>query len=146
MGRIIVEHYITRDVLRSDPNTLFVFGDNMKELGFGGQAREMRGEPNAVGIPTKWEPSNEPKAFLCDHDFPGACKQRIDDRFMRLVDHLIKGGDVVWLEAGIGTGLADLRNRAPRIWEYIEKRRAELFTLYGAALTSQQQNTTQEKT
>jgi redox-sensitive bicupin YhaK (pirin superfamily) len=34
---------------------LFVFGDNLRRTGFGGQAAEMRGEPNAVGIAPGYE-------------------------------------------------------------------------------------------
>jgi hypothetical protein len=43
-----------------------VFGDNGRRIGFGGQAKEMRGEPNAIGVATNWEPSNRPNAFFSD--------------------------------------------------------------------------------
>lgn len=119
------ERFVTRDMLRAAPDTLFVFGDNMKERGLGGQAREMRGEPNAIGIPTKWRPSNDIDAFFIDTDMP-AVQGLIDERFSRIEAHLIKGGEVIWPSAGIGTGLADLRSRAPRIYAYIENRRAAL--------------------
>jgi hypothetical protein len=135
MSGLTIAQYITRDQLRALPDTLFVFGDNMRERGLGGQAREMRGEPNAVGIPTKWAPSNAAIGFFCDSDLP-ACKGLIDQRFTKLRGHLSKGGEVVWPEAGIGTGLADLKSRAPRIWEYIEIQRAELFALYWTAAFS----------
>lgn len=136
MGKISLVHYITRAQLQAAPETLFVFGDNMRERGFGGQAREMRGEPNAVGIPTKWEPSNSANAFFCNSDL-AACKGLIDNRFLKLLRHLQAGGNVVWPDAGIGTGLADLKSRAPRIWEYIEIQRAALFAMYWTApLTS----------
>jgi hypothetical protein len=118
-------HWVTRDMLRSSPETLFVFGDNMKQRGLGGQAREMRGEPNAVGIPTKWRPSNDCDAFFIDTDLP-AVQGVIDQAFDRITAHLESGGEVVWPSAGIGTGLADLSARAPRIFEYIEARRAAL--------------------
>lgn len=42
--------YIKRQDLKSNPNTQYLFGDNLKRSGFGGQAKEMRGEPNAIGI------------------------------------------------------------------------------------------------
>lgn len=129
MGRIVLERYVTRHQLQADPTTLFVFGDNMRERGLGGQAKEMRGEANAVGIPTKWAPSNAATGFFCNSDL-AACRGLIDTRFAKLRRHLNAGGDVVWPEAGIGTGLADLKSRAPRIWEYIEIQRAELFALH----------------
>lgn len=48
--------WITRDMLRKEPEARFVFGDNAYRKGFGGQAKEMRGEPNALGVATKWYP------------------------------------------------------------------------------------------
>lgn len=120
--RLTERHYITREMLRKQPDTLFVFGDNMQRAGLGGQAREMRGEPNAVGIPTKWRPSNANDAFFTDLDMP-AVQDAIDDAFARLEAHQ---GPIVWPAAGIGTGLAHLKSRAPTIAQYIEGRRAAL--------------------
>lgn len=87
--------HITREMLRAEPDTLFVFGDNMKERGFGGQAKEMRGEPNAVGIPTKWEPTNADRSFFINNDLP-AVEGLIRARFQHLSNHMAFGGDVVW--------------------------------------------------
>jgi hypothetical protein len=119
---------ITRKMMREFPDHLFVFGDNMLEQGMGGQAKEMRGEPNAVGIPTKFLPSYEPQAFFSDDDLHRV-KYRIDDRVLKLFCHASDGGTVVWPEDGIGTGLADLKNKAPAIWELIEKYRLALERL-----------------
>lgn len=112
---------ITRQMLRNEPKTLFVFGDNMQERGLGGQAKEMRGEPNAVGIPTKHEPSMREAAFFSDKDLE-AVKSTIGDRFDKLADHMLDGGTVVFPSAGVGTGLADLEQKAPLIWNYIQMR------------------------
>lgn len=114
--------FITRNMLREEPNNLFVFGDNVIQHGFGGQAKEMRGEPNAVGIPTKWKPNNERESFFYDFQFP-AVKFLIDASFSQLNKHL---GDIIWPEDGIGTGLARLTQTAPLIWRYIEKKKAQL--------------------
>lgn len=116
----------TRSDLRANKNTLFVFGDNMVRQGRGGQAAECRDEPNAVGIPTKWNPSTNQSAYFSDLDIAKATPQ-IDAAFNRLVDHLRQGGDVVWPADGIGTGLAKLREKAPAINAYIERKRAELL-------------------
>lgn len=116
---------IFRPSVRMEPNALFVFGDNMKRYGKGGQAKEMRGEPNVVGIPTKNSPANHDAAYFSDADFEKA-KPEIDAAFARLAEHLQNGGKVVWPADGIGTGLADLENRAPRIWEHIEERLSQL--------------------
>lgn len=117
--------FITREMLRSEPGTLFVFGDNMIGRGFGGQAKAMRGEPNAVGIPTKLLPGMRSADFFRDEDFERA-KPKIDAAFVRLFSHAALGGDIVWPEDGIGTGLAQLAARAPKIWKLIEESRVAL--------------------
>lgn len=124
--------HITRKMLRDEPDTLFVFGDNMAECGLGGQAKEMRGEPNAVGIPTKWRPNMSRGAFF-DNSQPclDAAKPVIGSRFDQLAEHLHKGGKVVFPEAGIGTGLANLATKAYLIWNYIQMRIKELETIKG---------------
>lgn len=108
------EKFITRQMLRDEPETLFVFGDNVEHQGYGGQAGEMRDEPNAVGIPTKWRPSMNSDAFFGDRDYVRV-HAMIFPIFQRLSQHLAKGGDVVWPENGIGTGRAQLKERAPQI-------------------------------
>lgn len=105
---------ITRAMLRAEPQTLFVFGDNLQRRGLGGQAAEMRGEPNAVGLPTKREPSTHPWAYLRDADLPLVQAAAAPD-VARLKRHLEAGRDVVWPSAGIGTGRAELAGRAPAI-------------------------------
>lgn len=47
---VVKQDQIMRRDLLDNQDKLYVFGDNMVRRGFGGQAREMRGEPNAVGI------------------------------------------------------------------------------------------------
>lgn len=117
--------HITRDMLKSRPDTLFVFGDNMIARGLGGQAKEMRGEPNAVGIPTKMLPGMGYADFFRDEDFDRA-KPKIDAAFVRLFAHAAGCGKIVWPAAGIGTGLAELPKRAPKIWQLIEENRTAL--------------------
>jgi hypothetical protein len=119
------EKHITREMLQAEPNTLFVFGDNIAQVGKAGQAREMRGEPNAAGIPTKWSPSMRLDAFFTD-DQLDLVKDNIDAAFGRLFMHAACGGDIVWPEDGIGTGLAQLPRRSPAIWDYIERGRKAL--------------------
>lgn len=126
MSKVIYVKYYDRPLIRSFPDTLFVFGDNMARRGYGGQAAVARGEPNAVGIPTKWVPTSAPEAFFSDNDFTKVIPT-IDAEFLRLTLH---PGKVVWPADGIGTGLAQLVSRAPQIFYYIEKKRLEL-EIYG---------------
>jgi hypothetical protein len=49
--------WLTRKDLRRRPDIIFLFRDNLEQRGFGGQAKAMRGEPNAIGIPTDKKPT-----------------------------------------------------------------------------------------
>ncbi len=114
--------HITRAMLQAEPEKLFVFGDNMHRKGYGGQAKEMRGEPNAVGIPTKVFPSMTHGSFFEDVDFITFIKYSLKD-FQRLYDH---PGIIVWPKDGIGTGRARLKEKAPKIWYWIENQKLAL--------------------
>lgn len=127
-GKIVkVDMYVRTD-LRNNFNTLYVFGDNMALRGLGGQARECRGEPNAIGIPTKWQPSMTPDSFFCDDDLDDV-GPTIDGAFLELASHLRKGGTVVWPRDGVGTGLAKLEEKAPAIFKYIQDSLEQLENL-----------------
>lgn len=64
---LIYQKMIFRKDLKTNPDKLYVFGDNVERQGLRGQAAEMRGEPNAIGFPTKWFPKLTPKAFFWDN-------------------------------------------------------------------------------
>lgn len=123
------EKRITRDMLRAEPETLFLFGDNLQRRGLGGQAKEMRGEPNAVGIPTKKAPSMHPCDMYKDADLGAYLDARAHD-VMRLSRHLMDGGTVVLPADGLGTGRAQLKQSAPAIWSQLQE---DLTALKAAA-------------
>ena len=119
-GRVIRMLVVTEAVVRGNPEWLFVFGDNMDGSGFGGQARAMRGKPNAIGVPTKWKPTMGADAFFQDRDFAyTAVRAAITEPFRRVRRELVAGRTVVIPAAGLGTGLAELPKRAPLIHGYI---------------------------
>jgi len=101
--------WITREMLRAEPDAIFVFGDNAERYGLGGQAKEMRGEPNALGVATLYAPGK----------FYGANPLRevaivIDD--LCLIGCELANGKTVYVPAdGLGTGLARLPESAPAI-------------------------------
>ncbi|MHA1591486.1 MAG: DUF7831 domain-containing protein [Candidatus Heimdallarchaeaceae archaeon] len=105
--------YITRKYVREHPEKIFVFGDNCLHSGYGGQAKEMRGEPNAYGIPTKRYPTMDENAFFTDDDFENLIVF-IDDAIEKIP---IDGREIVVLP--LGTGLAQLPQRAPRVYKYL---------------------------
>ena len=125
---LIYQKQITADDLRANPDVLYLFGDNGTRLGLGGQARIMRGKRNTQGILTKWKPRMEEGAFLSDDDFSMATYV-IDGDFRRPRQQIQAGGVVVCPLDGLGTGLADLPTRAPRIMEYIRDHLRTLHTL-----------------
>ena len=113
--------YISRTAVRANPDKIFLFGDNLEKAGFGGQAAEMRGEPNAIGIPTKRKPSMTPDSFFTDDEYEANIKA-IDEA----LDVIPQGKPLVVPVAGLGTGLADLRNKAPKTFAYLESRLKQL--------------------
>lgn len=120
---------IKRRYVQENPNKIFLFGDNLQKKGYGGQAKEMRGEPNAVGIPTKKKPTMEDDAFFTDDEF-WENTRHIDNAFCKIwqikPDFDIKKDTVVISSSGLGTGLAQLSKRAPETLEYINQRLREL--------------------
>ena len=116
--------FITRKYVRANPDMIFLFGDNLLGRGHGGQAAAMRGEPNAIGIPTKKMPTHQTDAFFNDAELEQNILA-IDQAFGRLAD-LSGGTEIVIPSAGLGTGLARLPDIAPRTFEYLEGRLAAL--------------------
>lgn len=141
---VIFQKVVRRDDLRRnhDPahpasNVLYVFGDNVRRVGMGGQAAEMRHEPNAVGVATKYSPS---ECFGEEAHQVAAQKRVIDQDMKPLFEHARRGGVVIWPADGIGTGLAGLERHAPSTLEHIHNKLAALIRVAklfdrGAGLT-----------
>ena len=109
---LIFKDWIVRSDLRNNPDWRFVFGDNVMRTGLGGQAREMRGEPNAIGVVTKWAPNMQPGSFF---DNTLACRELVEQD-LRLVQQALDAGRTVVVPTdGIGTGLSRLPKVAPNL-------------------------------
>lgn len=117
-------HKITRKEVRENADTTYyVFGDNMVRHGFGGLAKEVRNERNSVGIPTKHFPSREARAYFTDEVMNSREIMGEIDGAIRKIDWLLKAGyDIVIPEDGVGTGLSELPERAPQLYNYIEQK------------------------
>lgn len=122
---VVFKERIERADLQANPGLLYVFGDNEARRGLGGQAGACRGEPNAIGIATKRQPSMAESSMWADADFD-RCAAIIDADMEPLFKHARKGGMIVFPAAGVGTGLSQLPQRAPRLMEYIRQRVREL--------------------
>lgn len=117
MIKVIFENHITREMVKSHPDRTFLFGDNLLQQGYGGQAKEMRGEPNVIGIPTKKKPSMSLDSFFTDDEFESN-KESIDKAFSKIP----KDSIVVIPQMGLGTGRARLWEKAPKTWIYLCKK------------------------
>lgn len=118
--------YITREYVRANRTKLFLFGDNLERRGFGGQAAAMRGEPNAIGIPTKKSPSYRDDAFFSDDEFEKN-KASIDAAFAEIMRAITDSIRVIVIPSdGLGTGRAQLERRAPRTFAHLQKRLTEI--------------------
>ena len=118
---VIYQKRICRDDLRRNPNAVYLFGDNEARTGLGGQAREMRGEPNAFGIATK----KSPREFWSDEDYWSNI-QVIDNDYMKIYLHKSMRILVVPSD-GIGTGLSELKIRAPVTFDYLRDQMKNLI-------------------
>jgi hypothetical protein len=125
---LVRQRLIRRADLRANRHALYVFGDNLAGTGLGGQAAEMRFEPNAVGIPTKLRPSRSPGAYLTDRHLT-TIEHRCTPLFARLRAQLAAGGIVVWPADGIGTGLARIEEKAPAVKRWLDHQLAALEAL-----------------
>lgn len=102
----------TKDLLRQQPDKIFVFGCNMKRCGKGGQAI-IRDEPNALGIATKRYPSCDDWAYFSDKED----EKQFVLQDLRNLYKLAQHKTIVFPSAGIGTGLAEMEKRSPVIWD-----------------------------
>jgi hypothetical protein len=118
-GRLLFQEWISRADLQDNPDKIYVFGDNVERYGYGGQAREMRGEPNAFGIPTKWAPSMSDDAYFSDRQYNDIVII-LDLHFQKLRSHIENGTSVVFPTNGIGTGLSQLPQRAPIVNDFLQ--------------------------
>lgn len=117
---VVFQTRIVRADLQANPKVMYLFGDNDERRGKGGQAKEMRGEPNAVGIRTKKAPHTGEGVYYTDEEF-AANVDKISDDFATVLTYLKCGGVVVIPSGGLGTGLAELKTRAPETLDYIKR-------------------------
>ncbi len=124
---LLIEPWITVGLCRANPNVVYLFGDNNARYGKKGQA-EIRDEPNALGIRTKWLPKETPEAYFSDDQYDAVCE--IVDADLNVVEELLRRGTtVVMPEAGLGTGLAEFNIRAPHAFDYFIGRLIDLSNL-----------------
>lgn len=105
--------WYTREGLRAEPDARFVFGDNCRRIGYGGQAAACRDEPNAIGVATLYEPGR----FYRSDDPLALIVVTLDLGFVGIA--LSDGHTVYAPRDGLGTGLARLPEHAPNLHRLI---------------------------
>ena len=126
---MIVERkkFITREFIQKNRNFLFLYGDNLDRVGFGGQALEMRGEWNSIGIATKRSIHHSfPNDYFFDTDYdtiPILCREfDYVKQFLQRNKRDLGINRIIVPEDGLGTGLSKLPEYAPKALEFIELR------------------------
>lgn len=124
---VLSQKWIERTDLKKNAGVaVYLFGDNTLRKGMGGQAGAMRGEPNAIGVATKLTPTSGSNAYFSDVDL--ISNQHIIATDLR--EAFLKrdlGYIVIVPEDGLGTGLSELPQRAPKTNEFLEVLLARLF-------------------
>lgn len=117
----VIDRYTNAHV-KSNQDKVFVFGDNVQRTGTGGQA-QIRNNSNAMGIATKLAPSTAASAYMSDKDLKNN-KSIIDADIKKIK---AAGKTVVFPKDGLGTGLAKLKEKAPKTYDYLKQRLLEEF-------------------
>jgi len=97
----------------------FLMGDNTKRWGKGGQAKEMRGEPNMIGIATKETPTAGSNAYFSDDNLLENCRIIATD-FRKAFAKRDEGHLIIIPADGLGTGFSELPERAPKTNDFLE--------------------------
>lgn len=124
--RVEIREKYSINLLRKNPDKIFVFGDNMVRVGKAGQAR-VRDEPNAFGLLTKRIPNNTKQSYLCDGlPLHLCCVMNDIHKLYQL--YSMTDLTIVFPHHGLGTGLAKMKEKCPHIYEEMSK---ELFDKFG---------------
>lgn len=116
---VVRQKMIFRRELQAHPDVFFVFGDNVERKGYGGQAKEMRDEPNAIGVATKFRGGMNNADFFSDNQIEHILANYVIPDLDKVEKQLAAGKTVVIPADGLGTGLAMLPDVAPKINAYI---------------------------
>ena len=108
--------------IEKQTDKVFLFGDNTddrlvtKYIPASTQA-VIRGLPNAIGIDTKKNRGTSIQSYFTNSDF-NTFKQQVDEAIQKAKD---SGKIIVIPEDGIGTGKAMLKEKAPKLFSYLEE-------------------------
>ena len=117
----------TRADVAKQTDKVFLFGDNYEDAKNGHvpsiTQAVIRGLPNAIGVPTKIDRGTVEESYMSDYEYEDNIAA-IDEAIDKALE---SGKTIVIPEAGIGTGKAMLREKAPRTYEHLRNRLNELW-------------------
>lgn len=117
----------TEEIVKANPNKLFVFGDNMLRYGKGGQAI-IRDLPNTLGIVTKKSPNNDDAAYFSDADDIEEMNEMLQDiRKLYLISRCNVFTHIVFPSKGIGTGRARMKSKSPMLYKMMKNKLETYF-------------------
>ncbi|MGY5881801.1 MAG: hypothetical protein RTV31_16240 [Candidatus Thorarchaeota archaeon] len=103
--RLGEQKYVDAEFLRTNPDCIFVFGDNLERKGKGGAAT-VRDEPNTYGFITKKQPLNVDSAFYHPTEYRDVYRKETE----KLVAEALDNPDKCYLISKLGAGLANRFN------------------------------------
>ena len=105
------------NLVKNNKDSLFVFGDNLDRVGYAGQAI-IRDNNNTIGIATKKHPDMNEESFYSDNL---ECLGYLLDDLSKFTNTLNYSNykKVILPEDGLGTGLAQLNKRAPKLFKFM---------------------------
>jgi hypothetical protein len=98
----MTEIIITKKYLKDHPNEIFVFGDNLKRIGYGGAAI-LRDEKNTYGFLTKRYPDNNDASFYRPSEYEPIFEAELE----RLIKEIKFNPTKTFLISKLGAGLAN---------------------------------------
>jgi len=113
----IYEGFWTVNDIKSNAEKIFIFGDNDLRIGTGGQA-VIRNCSNTFGIRTKKKPSNSGDSFYSDDDYDFNTQKILQD-ILQIKYLQVSGKQLVFSNGGYGTGLASLKSKAPKTFDFL---------------------------
>lgn len=113
----------TRQDVANQTSKVFLFGDNTNDRVNTHYVPTMtqaviRGLDNVIGIDTKKNRGTSEDSYFTDEDFD-TFKSQVDEAIQKAID---SGKTIVIPEGGIGTGKAQLKERAPKLFSYLQNK------------------------
>ena len=113
--RVKLQERFSIEDCKKNPTHLYVFGDNLLEVGKGGQAI-IRDCVNTHGVPTKRTPSTDKDAYFSDQPEEWIAMKKQLDALVDIHDQCIHL-TLVFPTDGLGTGLSDMPKRSPKLFK-----------------------------